>query len=75
MSAIQRFIYWLLPAWLSQDMEKESRLWTLRCNACGSEKSIWDIGGIRYKAAGRPRKLIYCSGCRRLRWQECYYKG
>jgi hypothetical protein len=75
MSSVQRFVYWLLPAWLAKDMEKESRLWMLRCNTCGSEKSVWEIGGIRYKAAGGPFKVGYCRGCQRLRWLKCYYKG
>jgi hypothetical protein len=74
MSSVQRFFCWLLPFW-AKAMEKESRLWMLRCNTCGSETSIWDAGGIRFKAAGRPYKRRYCQHCQQPRWQEVYHKG
>jgi hypothetical protein len=33
--------------------------------ACGREASIWDLGGIRWKAAGAPRRRLNCSACAR----------
>jgi hypothetical protein len=49
-------------------MEAESRAWKVRCETCGAERSVWDIGGIRWKAAGNRRSLIMCQGCGGARW-------
>jgi ribosomal protein S27E len=56
-------------------MEAESRTSMVRCRKCGNERSIWDMGGLRYKARGRPRRLIRCTNCRRLRWAEVYRRA
>ena len=48
-------------------MEKESRLWTLRCLTCRSETSLWDAGGIRYLATGRSWTLRICRTCSRVK--------
>jgi ribosomal protein S27E len=42
---------------------KESREWMLKCNNCGSEKSVWEHGGIRRQAAGNPTRRMLCAGC------------
>lgn len=53
-------------------MEAESRAWKLRCK-CGHETDYWAIGGIRYKAASRGKKLLLrCPKCG-LTWHEVYY--
>lgn len=44
-------------------MEAESREWIVHCPKCGHEVSVWDIGGIRYKAAGEPVWRRRCLGC------------
>jgi ribosomal protein S27E len=36
------------------EMEAESRTWMVRCRKCGNERSVWEMGGLRYKARGRP---------------------
>ena len=74
MSTIQRFFLSIVPASLGKAMEKESRLWTMRCQACGDEISIWDAGGIRYLAAGRPWRWRKCGRCARRTWHETYKK-
>lgn len=52
----------------------ESQDWMLRC-PCGGEVSFWDIGGIRYKAKGNPRKLWRCKNCGNLTWHSVYRKS
>ena len=54
------------------EMEAESRTWMVRCRECGNERSIWDMGGLRYKARGRPWRLVRCTKCDRLRWARVY---
>jgi len=44
-------------------MEVESRSWFWTCPSCGYEFSVWDSGGIRYKASGNPKRLVRCPSC------------
>jgi DNA-directed RNA polymerase subunit RPC12/RpoP len=45
--------------------EAESRQWIGKCSHCGAENSIWDLGGLRFGAAGRPTKWVRCPKCRK----------
>jgi hypothetical protein len=63
MSLVQRLILSVVPRSWGQAMEKDSRLWMMRCLTCGCERSIWDLGGIRYKAVGNKRKYYPCPKC------------
>lgn len=67
-SGVQRFFSAFVSARTFAAMEAESRSWILRCPDCGHERSIWDMGGIRYKAAGKPRKLMRCPSCGKATW-------
>ncbi|MGD9646001.1 MAG: hypothetical protein AB7U73_09825 [Pirellulales bacterium] len=62
MSFAQRFVKLVLPARWATAIERESRQWMMRCG-CGHETSVWDAGGIRYKSAGKPRRLARCPHC------------
>jgi uncharacterized protein with PIN domain len=73
-SVVQRFFLSVLPRSVGKAMEKESRLWMLRCIQCSREVSIWDMGGIRYLAYGNPRKWRTCPQCDRRTWHEVYKK-
>lgn len=72
MSGIQNFIKKFLPASWAESMEKESREWMLRCETCGTERSVWDIGGIRWKAAGNPVRRMLCDKCGLLTSHKTY---
>ncbi|MCI0361794.1 MAG: hypothetical protein L0211_25185 [Planctomycetaceae bacterium] len=63
MNGLQRFVLAIVPRRLGQAIEKESRLWVSVCPGCGQETSIWEAGGIRYLAAGNPRRLRRCPNC------------
>ena len=67
MSAIQKFITAILPRRWAQAMEAESRAWVARC-PCGHARSVWELGGIRCKAAGRPQWLLKCPACGQRAW-------
>ena len=60
MSLVQGLVTALVPRSWAQAMETESRAWIARCEDCGTERSIWDLGGIRWKAAGNPRRRFTC---------------
>jgi hypothetical protein len=68
MSRLQRFFVSLVPRPWAESMERESREWMARCPDCGHARSIWDLGGIRWKAAGNPRRFLACAGCGVTSW-------
>lgn len=74
MSRIQRLIMKLVPARWAQEMEADSRRWMLTCQTCGLERSIWDIGGVRWKATGKTRVTVHCPHCGRLRNHTATYR-
>jgi hypothetical protein len=46
--------------------EAESRAWKATCPACGTKTSVWDLGGLRYKAAGKPLRGLRCRACGKI---------
>jgi ribosomal protein S27E len=61
--SLRNFILWFMPARMKAAAEADSRTWVGACKHCGAETSVWDIGGIRYKAAGQPTTRVKCSTC------------
>ncbi|MEL6430342.1 MAG: hypothetical protein AAFU73_12510 [Planctomycetota bacterium] len=43
-------------------MERHSRAWRVR-GPCGFESTVWDMGGIRWMAAGKKATWGRCPGC------------
>ncbi len=75
MSRAQTFFLRILPRAWAVSMEAESRAWMARCETCGSERSVWDLGGIRWKAAGNPRRWLGCPSCGAPTWHKLHKKG
>ena len=75
MSAIQRLVIAVLPAKWVASMERESRLWTVRCDTCQRATSLWERGGIRGKAAGQTRMYGKCPDCGRNTWHKIVRDG
>jgi hypothetical protein len=59
---VHRVVGWLPPSWQSA-IERESRDWRARCPKCLREVSVWELGGVRFKAAGNPDRSIRCPHC------------
>lgn len=58
----------------SFEQEKlESQKWIFECE-CGNEFSIWDIGGIRYKAKGNPINVTRCTKCQKVKARKLFKK-
>jgi hypothetical protein len=70
----QKLLQAILPRHWAEEMEAESRAWMLRCKTCGLERSVWEMGGVRWKAVGRPSRLAYCAQCGRATWHTLYRK-
>ena len=72
MSRVQRlFTTILFP--FAESIEKESRGWKVTCT-CGHERSIWEMGGVRWKAAGEPKKRMPCPSCLKTTWHHIHYQ-
>jgi hypothetical protein len=64
MTLIQKFFSTVLPQKWADDMRAESQRWRIRCCSCGASRSLWDAGGIRWKAASVGKQtLAHCSRC------------
>lgn len=51
--------------------EAESRAWLLVCPHCGLTRSVWEMGGIRYRASGATsRRLLHCPKCGQTGWHR-----
>ncbi len=73
MSIIQKLFMAIFPASWAESMEADSRAWMIRCR-CGFERSVWDIGGIRWRAVGNSWTLRRCPNCHRVSWHRLYRK-
>lgn len=72
MSRTQRFFTRFAGAETAAAMEAHSRAWLAQCPNCGHERSIWELGGIRYKASGNPRLRLSCPNCGKAGWHEVH---
>jgi hypothetical protein len=72
MSFRQKLLQTIVPQHWAEEMETESRSWMLHCNTCGLERSVWETGGVRWKAAGRPSRLMRCPQCARATWHTLH---
>lgn len=65
----QRLFLFLFPASWAESMVAESRMWKAKCK-CGHACSIWDLGGIRWKATGKPWTWMTCPVCQKRTWHS-----
>lgn len=69
MSSIQKFVAAVFPRRWVEAMEADSRLWMVRCS-CGFARSVWELGGIRSKAAGQSHWFTQCPQCGKRSWHK-----
>ena len=75
MGFIQKVFTALLSEKQMEAMKTESEDWMVQC-PCGGETSIWELGGIRYKAKSiGKRSLIRCQKCGKRTWHRYYRKS
>ncbi|NUM43241.1 MAG: hypothetical protein HUU38_00930 [Anaerolineales bacterium] len=75
MSLIQNLIRSLLPAKLAADMEADSKRWVLTCPNCNHVQSVWEIGGVRYKAFSKGKRTgIRCLNCKQWHMMPMTYQ-
>lgn len=53
------------------EAERQSREWFVICPKCGHERSWWDIGGVRYGARSKGKRLgLRCPACGKFRMHK-----
>lgn len=56
--------------------EEESKHWMAECPNCHVKTSVWDLGGIKYKAAGDGSWTVYrCTHCGKSGWHHIRWEG
>jgi hypothetical protein len=65
MALIQKIFKMFVSNQTFEKARAESLTWYFTCD-CGKEFSIWEIGGIRYKAMGNPVKQVKCPFCNKV---------
>jgi len=71
LSTVQKVAKFFSSRSLFERMMEDSKRYRFTCS-CGKESSIWDIGGIRYKASGTPRTGVRCPHCGKFAMQKIY---
>jgi hypothetical protein len=62
-SRTQRLVMRLMRG-RADEIERQSREWFVVCPSCGLERTYWDIGGVRYKARSRGKRIgLRCPSC------------
>jgi hypothetical protein len=75
LSGTQRMLQRRTSPELFAAMERESRLWKAECPHCRTDTPFWELGGVRYKAAGEPKKRMRCPGCGQTGWLRVHWTG
>jgi RNase P subunit RPR2 len=63
LSGSQRLVKWFSSSARFEKMMEESKQWKFTCKHCNEVSSVWDAGGIRYKASGNPKVMLKCIHC------------
>lgn len=69
MAAKHRFLKLILPTRAYEAVKDRTKLWLIECK-CGHKRDLWDLGGVRYKAIGKPLRLLKCPKCGKTTWQK-----
>jgi hypothetical protein len=72
LSPTQKIVKFFTSASLFEKMMEDSKRYRFTCSNCEKESSIWDIGGIRYKATKKARAGAWCPHCKKFSMQKIY---
>ena len=64
LSTVQKLFRFILPSKAFAAVEAGTRKWIAVCS-CGHKRDYFELGGIRYKAAGNPKILLKCPKCQK----------
>lgn len=62
MTRMQKFALFFVPKRFKEQAVEESKKWMMICE-CGKKWSVWDGGGVRAGAKGKPNMAFKCPQC------------
>ena len=71
---VRRWILACVSNTTAAAMEAESRRWWVQCPQCHHAVSVWDLGGLRWKASGSPQTRRVCPACGQRGWHRIQYR-
>jgi hypothetical protein len=71
LSGAQKIVKFFSSESKFQKIMEESMNWKFTCS-CGKESNIWEIGGVRAGAKGKPSVMIRCPHCGKTSMQKLY---
>lgn len=75
MTFIQKFVLTVLPKSWGHAIQNESQHWLLRCPSCDAVLSVWDMGGIRFKAVSTGKRVrVRCLQCKQVQTMPMEYQ-
>jgi len=69
---LQKFLLRFIPAAHRDATIADSLRWRFDCD-CGHTFSIWEIGGIKYKATGESLNRVKCPACGVIKMRKLRY--
>ncbi|MFO0904543.1 MAG: hypothetical protein U0939_16180 [Pirellulales bacterium] len=76
MTRFQRLVLSCFPHKWRRSVIRESRQWMLRCLTCGHRRSVWSVGGIRWKAYSKGKRMyVRCPQCQANHWAAVEYQS
>lgn len=69
MNTLQKLVLGILPDDWAKTIEAGSKKWRMVCGR-GHAVSVWDAGGLRAEAAGKPRRFARRPKCRKLKMMK-----
>ena len=76
LSGAQRLFQRLTSPELFAAMARDSRHWQAECPHCRADTTnVWEMGGVRYKAAGEPKRRARCPRCGQTGWMRIHWTG
>jgi hypothetical protein len=74
-SLTQRLVLALMPRKWTDSIIRESQEWLMICSECGLKRSVWEAGGIRWKAAGTVTFRAKCATCGRVTTHQLLHRS
>lgn len=66
MAILRNCILALMPRSWRASAEAATREWRVICPNCGSTNTLWDLGGLRWKATGSKVWPRRCGACGKI---------
>ena len=74
LSRLQRFFKWWMSPETFAAHKAQSEKWIVACPHCGLRRNIWELGGMRGGATGKPATRLRCPSCNKSGWHPVRFE-